>query len=145
LSSCLRISLIWVQFVGMKRSISQLVLSLPSCTYGSTTTRHWGRTSYWVKAKLMCVLSRYPLPIAHASTQIWRHIQPESVSGADVSAELQGSGLVRVRLEFDPNAHPGNGTGASTPRAETGRTMSLASPSRFSLRGRRPGTADSDE
>ncbi|KAJ7124724.1 C2 domain-containing protein [Mycena crocata] len=83
--------------------------------------------------------------LGEGEIDIWRHIQPEGVSAAEVSAELQGSGLVRVRLEFDANAHPGNGTRASTPRAETGRTMSISSPSRFSLRGRRPGTTDSDE
>ncbi|KAJ7275417.1 C2 domain-containing protein [Mycena haematopus] len=83
--------------------------------------------------------------LGEGEIDIWRHIQPEGVSGADVSAELQGSGLIRLRLEFDASVHPGNGTGASTPRTETGRTMSISSPSRFSLRGRRPGTADSDE
>ncbi|KAJ6574724.1 C2 domain-containing protein [Mycena capillaripes] len=83
--------------------------------------------------------------LGEGEIDIWRHIQPEGVSGADVSAELQGSGLIRVRLEFDANAHPGNGTRASTPRADTGRTLSISSPSRFSLRGRRPGTTDSDE
>ncbi|KAJ7770832.1 C2 domain-containing protein [Mycena maculata] len=85
--------------------------------------------------------------LGEGEIDIWRHIQPEGVSAAEVSAELQGNGLVRVRLEFDANAHPANGAGsrASTPRAETGRTMSISSPSRFSLRGRRPGTADSDD
>ncbi|KAJ7456618.1 C2 domain-containing protein [Mycena latifolia] len=83
--------------------------------------------------------------LGEGEIDIWRHIQPEGVSAAEVSAELQGSGLVRLRLDFDANAHPANGSRASTPRAETGRTMSISSPSRFSLRGRRPGTADSDE
>lgn len=83
--------------------------------------------------------------LGEGEIDIWRHVQPEGVTGADVSAELKGSGLIRVRLEFDPNTHPANGTRASTPRAETGRTLSISSPSRFSLRGRRPGTADSDE
>jgi len=79
--------------------------------------------------------------LGEGEIDIWRHIQPEGVSGADVSAELQGNGLIRIRLEFDASAHPGNGT----PRAESGRAMSISSPSRFSLRGRRPGTTDSDE
>ncbi|KAJ6501679.1 C2 domain-containing protein [Mycena vitilis] len=86
------------------------------------------------KDKLLC----------EGEIDIWRHIKPEGVSGADVSAELQGGGLIRVRLEFDASAHPANDR-ASTPRAETGRTLSISSPSRFSLRGRRPGTTDSDE
>ncbi|KAJ7785918.1 C2 domain-containing protein [Mycena metata] len=82
--------------------------------------------------------------LGEGEIDIWRHIQAEGVSGADVSAELQGSGLIRVRLEFDASAHPPNG-GRSSPRADNGRTVSMSSPSRFSLRGRRPGTADSDE
>ncbi|KAJ7139747.1 C2 domain-containing protein [Mycena epipterygia] len=83
--------------------------------------------------------------LGEGEIDIWRHIQPEGVSAAEVSTELRGSGLVRFRLEFDANAHPANGSGASSPRADTGRAMSISSPSRFSLRGRRPGTADSDE
>ncbi|KAF7339989.1 hypothetical protein MVEN_01916600 [Mycena venus] len=82
--------------------------------------------------------------LAEGEIDIWRHIQAEGVTAADVSAELQSSGLIRVRLDFDASAHPA-GTRASTPRAETGRTVSISSPSRFSLRGRRPGTTDSDE
>ncbi|KAJ7693677.1 C2 domain-containing protein [Mycena rosella] len=83
--------------------------------------------------------------LGEGEIDIWRHIQPEGVSAAEVSAELQGSGLVRLRLDFDANVHPGNGTRAGSPRLESGRTMSISSPSRFSLRGRRPGTTDSDE
>ncbi|KAF8213474.1 C2 domain-containing protein [Mycena galopus ATCC 62051] len=80
--------------------------------------------------------------LGEGEIDIWRHIQPDGVSGADVSAELQGNGLIRIRLEFDANAQP---TRAPSPKAEAGRTMSISSPSRFSLRGRRPGTTDSDE
>ncbi|KAJ6575507.1 C2 domain-containing protein [Mycena sp. CBHHK59/15] len=84
--------------------------------------------------------------LGEAEVDIWRHIHPEGVSAAEVSAELQGSGLVRLRLEFDASTNPGlTSSRASTPRAETGRTMSISSPSRFSLRGRRPGTSGSDE
>ncbi|KAJ7225891.1 C2 domain-containing protein [Mycena pura] len=85
------------------------------------------------KDKLLC----------EGEIDIWRHIQPHGATSAEVSADLQGSGLFHVRLEFDANANPTNGS--SSPRADTGRTLSIASPSRFSLRGRRPGTADSDE
>jgi len=79
--------------------------------------------------------------LGEGEIDIWRHIQPEGVSAAEVSAELQGSGLVRVRLDFDANAQPANGT----PRADTGRTLSISSPSRFSLRGRRPGAAEDSD
>ncbi|KAJ7462762.1 C2 domain-containing protein [Mycena galericulata] len=83
--------------------------------------------------------------LGEGEIDIWRHIQPAGLTSADVSAELQGGGLVHIRLQFDANAHPANGSQSSSMRAETGRTMSISSPSRFSLRGRRPGTADSDE
>ncbi|KAF7306591.1 hypothetical protein MIND_00450400 [Mycena indigotica] len=81
--------------------------------------------------------------LGEGEIDIWRHIQPQGLTAADVSTELQGSGLVRVRLEYDANGPPSGG--ASTPRGENGRTMSMSSPSRFSLRGRRPGTAESDD
>ncbi|KAF7320046.1 hypothetical protein MKEN_00788800 [Mycena kentingensis (nom. inval.)] len=87
--------------------------------------------------------------LGEAEIDIWRHIQPVGITAADVSAELQGSGLIRVRLDFDPSGPPSDGRG--TPRSDKehggGRTisMSMPSPSRFSLRGRRPGTADSDD
>ncbi|KAK7064548.1 C2 domain-containing protein [Favolaschia claudopus] len=83
--------------------------------------------------------------LGEGEIDIWRHIKPEGVSGAEVSAELQGGGLFRVRLEFDANVSPVNGHGGSTPKAEAGRSLSISSPSRFSLRGRRPGTTESDE
>ncbi|KAJ7071483.1 C2 domain-containing protein [Mycena amicta] len=82
--------------------------------------------------------------LGEGEIDIWRHIQPHGVTAADVSAELQGSGLVRVRLEFDPSGPPSGGS--TTPaRAETGRTLSISSPSRFSLRGRRPGATEDDD
>ncbi|KAJ8517020.1 hypothetical protein ONZ45_g5719 [Pleurotus djamor] len=84
-----------------------------------------------------------------ADVDIWRHIQRNAMSAADVITELkEGQGLVRVRLEYDPDTSPLKSSGASI-RSGHGddlmsRTMSIASPSRFSLRGRRPG-ADSDD
>ncbi|KAJ7624284.1 C2 domain-containing protein, partial [Mycena polygramma] len=62
--------------------------------------------------------------LCEGEIDIWRHIAPEGVSAADVYVELQGGGLLRTRLEFDADARPG---------------------ATYSLRGRRPGTTDSDE
>ncbi|KAF7310594.1 hypothetical protein HMN09_00602200 [Mycena chlorophos] len=82
--------------------------------------------------------------LGEGEIDIWRHIQPQGVTAAEVSVELQGGGgLLRARLDFDPSGPPSNGT--STPRMDGGRAMSMSSPSRFSLRGRRPGTAESDD
>lgn len=71
--------------------------------------------------------------------QIWRHIQPEGISSADVFLELRQGGLLRLRLEFDATS---NGSISSGERMS--RTISIASPSRFSIRGKRPG-ADHDD
>ncbi|EDR16040.1 uncharacterized protein LACBIDRAFT_227976 [Laccaria bicolor S238N-H82] len=83
--------------------------------------------------------------LSSGSVDIPRHIKMDSVSSADVFVELnhgQG-GLLRLRLEFDPDTHPLS-SGASF-SFETGhRTLSLASPSRFSMRSRRPGGEHDD-
>ncbi|KAF9023422.1 tricalbin [Hymenopellis radicata] len=76
---------------------------------------------------------------------IWRHIQSDTVSGADVLCELRdGQGLVKLRLEFDPTANPLRRSSMSS-REISQRTASLASPSRFSIRGKRPGTENDDD
>ncbi|KAG5220503.1 transmembrane protein [Salix suchowensis] len=84
--------------------------------------------------------------LGDGEVDIWRHIQPNALSAADVLLELrEGQGLLRLRLEFDPNTNPLSSS-ASVHSGDNlmSRTMSIASPSRFSLRGRRPG-ADSDD
>lgn len=72
--------------------------------------------------------------------QIWRHVKPQGISSAEVFAELRQGGLVRVRLEFDSTMNPNfanGGSGASIHSGDRLQSLSL-SPSRFSLRGRRP-------
>ncbi|KAJ3513052.1 hypothetical protein NLJ89_g3156 [Agrocybe chaxingu] len=82
--------------------------------------------------------------LAEGEVDIWRHIKPDSVSSRDIFVELRQAGQLRLRLEFDPSSNPSRSTPSI--HADGNRTMSLSmpSPSRFSLRGRRPG-AESDD
>ncbi|TFY64762.1 hypothetical protein EVG20_g5845 [Dentipellis fragilis] len=67
--------------------------------------------------------------LGEAEVDIWRHIQPQGVSSADVFVELRdGQGILRLRLEFDADAIPA-GRRSNASIAE----RSFGSPSRFSL------------
>jgi C2 domain len=73
--------------------------------------------------------------------QIWRHLQIGTTSSAEVSVELQEHGLLHLRLDFNVDANP-MGRGSSS--ISVNRSMTVSSPSRFSVRGRRPTVAASD-
>ncbi|KAF9458350.1 C2 domain-containing protein [Collybia nuda] len=75
---------------------------------------------------------------------IWRHIQPEGMSSADVFLELRQGGLLRIRLEFDATTNPSNASINSGSGERMSRTVSIASPSRFSIGRRRPATEQDD-
>ncbi|KAJ3567153.1 hypothetical protein NP233_g6551 [Leucocoprinus birnbaumii] len=79
--------------------------------------------------------------LGSGEVDIWRHIQPLGISSADVSLELRHGGLLKLRLEFDPTVNPSSGSSISSGE-HVSRTMSIVNPSRFSIRGRRPGTED---
>ncbi|KAJ3718444.1 C2 domain-containing protein [Lentinula raphanica] len=82
--------------------------------------------------------------LGDAEVDIWRHISPEGVTAANVTVELHGgSGILRLRLEFDPTVNPTRRSSISSgERANIARTLSIASPSRFSISGRRKGGDD---
>ncbi|KAJ3886025.1 C2 domain-containing protein [Lentinula edodes] len=83
--------------------------------------------------------------LGDAEVDIWRHISSEGVTAAEVTVELHnGSGLLRLRLEFDASVNPltRRSSTSSGDRANTSRTLSIASPSRFSISGRRRGGDD---
>jgi len=82
--------------------------------------------------------------LGEGEVDIWRHIKPEGLSSADVSVEIKQGGRLSLRLEFDATSHP-NGSNPSLNGEPVTRTMSIATPSRFSLRGRRPGSHDNDD
>ncbi|KAG1783596.1 C2 domain-containing protein [Suillus placidus] len=74
--------------------------------------------------------------LAEGEVDIWRHIQVGRSTAAEVTVELQGGGLARLRLEFDAENNP-LARHASVVSLE--RSQLQTSPSRFSIRGRRPG------
>ncbi|KAF9026598.1 C2 domain-containing protein [Rhodocollybia butyracea] len=80
--------------------------------------------------------------LGDAEVDIWRHIKPEGINAAEVSVELHaGSGILRLRLEFDATVNPLSRVSSSSSERPA-RTMSIASPSRFSLSARRKGGDD---
>ncbi|KAF8168240.1 C2 domain-containing protein [Crassisporium funariophilum] len=81
--------------------------------------------------------------VGEGEVDIWRHIKPEGVSSADVFLELKQGGLMRLRLEFDASSNPNSNNGSIHSGHDVTRTLSIASPSRFSIRGRRP--ADNED
>ncbi|KAF5356241.1 hypothetical protein D9756_004179 [Leucocoprinus leucothites] len=81
--------------------------------------------------------------LGSGEVDIWRHIQPQGISSADVSLELRHGGLLKLRLEYDPTVNPSSGSSMSSGE-HVSRTMSVVNPSRFSIRGRRPGTEGDD-
>ncbi|KAI3622799.1 transmembrane protein [Moniliophthora roreri] len=84
--------------------------------------------------------------LGDGEVDLWRHLNPDQISAAEVTVELHnGNGLVRLRVEYDPSAKFGRQSSISSGSGERmDRTMSISSPSRFSLRGRRPGQEHDD-
>jgi len=76
--------------------------------------------------------------LGEAEVDILQYVQPTSHSAVDVSVEIKnGSGVMNLRLDFRPEPTPiGRKSSVSSPDHGGGGT--LTSPSRFSLRGRRP-------
>ncbi|KAG5648236.1 hypothetical protein DXG03_006194 [Asterophora parasitica] len=75
--------------------------------------------------------------LGEGEVDIWRHVKTQGVSSADVFLELREGGFLRLRLEFDATLHP-NGSSASISSGERApRSISIASPSRFSIGKRR--------
>ncbi|RDB28789.1 Uncharacterized protein PYUK71.03c [Hypsizygus marmoreus] len=83
--------------------------------------------------------------LGDGEVDIWRHIQPGGVSSADVFLELRQGGLLRLRLEFDADINPMRSSASIASTDRVSRTISIPSPSRFSIsRARRP-AADHEE
>ena len=84
--------------------------------------------------------------VAHAFGQIWRHLNPTNgVHSSEVLLQLvEGQGLLRVRLEYShEDVHLPRGTSFLS-LADTSGTKAMTSPSRFSLRSKRPGAGNDD-
>ncbi|KAF9535478.1 C2 domain-containing protein [Crepidotus variabilis] len=82
--------------------------------------------------------------LGEGDIDIWRHIKSDGISSNDVEVSLRPSGTLRLRLEFDPSNNAHNGSSPSLNGDALSKSLSSVSPSRFSLRGRRPGTENDD-
>jgi len=78
---------------------------------------------------------------------IWRHLNPANgIYSSEVLLQLtEGQGLLKVRLDFSQSDfhHIPHG-GSFQSLAEATSTKAMTSPSRFSLRGKRPGAGGDD-
>jgi len=82
--------------------------------------------------------------LGNGEVDIWRHIQPHGTSTADIFVELRQCGILRLRFEFDASIRPSK-SGTSIASSERNRSISMASPSRFSIgRSRRPASDAED-
>lgn len=76
--------------------------------------------------------------IGEGDVEIWQHVKPQGISSADINVELkQGSGVVRLRLEFDSSVQPNLSHPSLEGDVQMRRSISIPSPSRFNLRGLR--------
>jgi len=83
--------------------------------------------------------------LGEGEIDIWRAIQAGTNPSADVRVELvEGQGQLSVRLEFD-STPTSNSLGKGSSSSSINRTTTMSSPSRFSIRGRRPGTTETDD
>jgi Ca2+-dependent lipid-binding protein len=83
--------------------------------------------------------------VAEAEVEIWRHVKPEDISSTELQVQLHPKGTLRLRLEFEAGANPNLSSSLSVHSGDHhSRSMSLASPSRFSMKGRRPGPAEDE-
>ncbi|KAF7975752.1 hypothetical protein HWV62_8539 [Athelia sp. TMB] len=80
-----------------------------------------------------------------AEVDLWRHLKQGQTSAADVSCELtEGQGLLYLRLEFDADTETTSSSIRRVSTAASSERNVVTSPSRFSLRVRRPtGVEDS--
>ncbi|KAI0274871.1 tricalbin [Gloeopeniophorella convolvens] len=82
--------------------------------------------------------------LGDAEIDIWQHVQPVGNTAADVFVEIKnGQGIIKLRLAYSNDPIPA-GRKSSVSGPEQNGNGILTSPSRFSLRGRRPGS-DKDE
>ncbi|OJA07635.1 hypothetical protein AZE42_01107 [Rhizopogon vesiculosus] len=73
--------------------------------------------------------------LSQGEVDIWRHIQVGRATTVEVTVELQGGGLAHLRLEFDAENNP---LAQDPSMMSLDRSQVHTSPSRFSIRGRRP-------
>lgn len=85
--------------------------------------------------------------VSHVVHQIWRHLNPANgIHSSEVLLQLnEGQGLLKVRLDHSKDEYQHLPRGASFHSlADAMNTKAMTSPSRFSLRGKRPGPGSDD-
>ena len=85
--------------------------------------------------------------VSHVVHQIWRHLNPANgIHASEVHLQLnEGQGLLKVRLDYSQDDHHHLPRGASfISLADATSSKAMTSPSRFSLRGKRPGAGSDD-
>jgi len=117
---------------------------------GRTDTPAWNESFSFTVSSLtpkvfVCVHDHKTLgkdkEVAEGEVEIWHHIKPEDKSSAEIQVQLRPAGTLHMRLEFNAGVNPSS---ASVHSGEQHSRMSLASPSRFSIKGRRPGPAEDE-
>jgi len=76
--------------------------------------------------------------IGDGRVDIWANVKREAISTNEVLVQLSSGGAVRLRLEFDPTVNPMTASASSQDGHAMSRTLSAVTPSRFSIRGKRP-------
>ena len=85
--------------------------------------------------------------VSHVVLQIWRHLNPTNgISSSEVLIQLnEGQGLLKVRLDYNQDDYHHLPRGSSFHSlADATDPKAMSSPSRFSLRGKRPGPGSDD-
>ena len=91
--------------------------------------------------------SSHPLKnfVSDVVLQIWRHLKPaDGINATEVLVQLnEGNGLLKVRLDYSQEDYHQLPRGSSF-QSLADATKAMSSPSRFSLRGKRPGPGSDD-
>jgi len=76
--------------------------------------------------------------IGDGRVDIWANVKRDAISSNEVLVQLSSGGVVRLRLEFDPTVNPMAASASSQEGHAMSRTLSAVTPSRFSMRSKRP-------
>lgn len=85
--------------------------------------------------------------VSHDVLQIWRHLNPANgINSTEVLLQFsEGHGLLKVRLDYSQDDYHHLPRGSSFQSlADATNVKAMSSPSRFSLRGKRPGPGSDD-
>jgi len=81
--------------------------------------------------------------VAEGEVDIWHHIKPNDISSAEIQVQLRPAGTLHMRLEFNAGVNPSSVSVHSGEQHLKPQALAT-SPSRFSIRGRRPGPTEDE-